>query len=49
MDSGRNPNYSESKNGGKYKEDKYLSTHNDSELLKKYIHALGLQTTHHGN
>jgi len=40
MDSGRNPNYSESKNGGKYKEDKYLSTHNDSELLKKYIHDI---------
>ena len=45
MDSGRNPNYSERKNGGKYKEDKYkedkyLSTHNDSELSKKYIHDI---------
>jgi len=40
MDSGRKPNYSESKNGGGYKEDKYFSNHNDSQLLKKYIHDI---------
>ncbi len=40
MDNGRKTNYSESKNGGEYKEDKYLSNHNDSQLLKKYIHDI---------
>ena len=41
MDSGRKTNHSESKNGdGKYKEDKYFSNHNDSQLLKKYIHDI---------
>jgi hypothetical protein len=41
MDSGRKSNNSESKNGrGEYKEDKYLSNHNDSQLLKKYIHDI---------
>jgi hypothetical protein len=41
MDNGRKTNYSESKNGGgEYKEDKFLSTHNNSQLLKKYIHDI---------
>ena len=41
MDSGRKTNHSESKNGGwEYKEDKYFSNHNDSQLLKKYIHDI---------
>jgi hypothetical protein len=47
MDSGRKTNYSESKNGGgnikknmEYKEEQYLSNHNDSQLLKKYIHDI---------
>jgi len=41
MDSGRKTNHSESKNGdGEYKEDKYFSSHNDSQLLKKYIHDI---------
>lgn len=31
---------SESKNGVEYNEDKYLSKHNDSQLLKKYIHDI---------
>ena len=31
---------SESKNCGDYTEDKYLSKHNDSQLLKKYIHDI---------
>jgi hypothetical protein len=31
---------SESKNCGDYTEDKYLSNHNDSQLLKKYIHDI---------
>ena len=26
--------------GGEYKEDKYLSDHNDNHLLKKYIHDI---------
>lgn len=26
--------------GGEYKEDKYFSNHNDSQLLKKYIHDI---------
>ena len=29
---------SESKNNWEYKEDNYLSNHNNSELLRKYIH-----------
>jgi hypothetical protein len=38
MDSGRKTNHSESKNGdGEYK---YFSNHNDSQLLKKYIHDI---------
>ena len=41
MDSGKKTNHSESKNGdGEYKEDKYFSNHNDSQLLKKYIHDI---------
>jgi len=41
MDSGRKTNNSESKNvGGEYKEDKYVSNHNDKELLKRYIHDI---------
>jgi hypothetical protein len=41
MDSGRETNNSESKNGDwEYKEDKYLSNHNDSHLFKKYIHDI---------
>jgi hypothetical protein len=42
MDNGRKTNYSESKNewGEEYKEDKYLSNHNDNQLLKKYIHDI---------
>ena len=31
---------SESKNNWEYKEDKYLSNHNNSELLRKYIHDI---------
>ena len=41
MDSGKKTNNSESKNGrGEYKEDKYLSNHNDSQLFRKYIHDI---------
>lgn len=40
MDSGRKTNYSESKNVVGYNEDKYFSNHNDSPLLKKYIHDI---------
>ena len=41
MDSGRKTNHSESKNvDDEYKEDKYLSNHNNSQLLKKYIHYI---------
>jgi len=41
MDSGRKTNHSESKNwNGEYKEDKYFSNHNDTQLLKKYIHDI---------
>jgi hypothetical protein len=42
MDSGRKTKTnSESKNGdGEYKEEKYFSNHNDSQLLKKYIHDI---------
>ena len=41
MDSGKKTNNSESKNGRvEYKEDKYFSSHNDSQLLKKYIHDI---------
>ena len=39
MDSGRKIKNNESKNY-EYKEDKYLSNHNDSQLLKKYIHDI---------
>jgi hypothetical protein len=41
MDSGKKTNNSESKNGRvEYKEDKYLSNHNDSQLFRKYIHDI---------
>lgn len=41
MDSLRKTNYGESKNGGgEYNQDKYLSNHDDSQLLKKYIHDI---------
>jgi len=48
MDSGRKINYSESKNGREYKEDKYLSNHNNnnSQLLKKYIHDIRNSNKH---
>ena len=39
MDSGRKTNHSESKHVGD-KEDNYLLNHNDSQLLKKYIHDI---------
>jgi len=41
MDSGIKTNHSESKNrDDEYKEEKYFSNHNDSKLLKKYIHDI---------
>jgi hypothetical protein len=40
MDNRGKTNNDESKTGGEYKEDEYFSTHNDRQLLKKYIHDI---------